>query len=298
MSNSKPQRRRQRQQRQRTNESLYIALSGLIGAGKTTLSKELGRVLNLKVYHEPVADNPYLADFYGDMKQHGFAMQIYLLNERFRQQQAIVWSGNSAVQDRSIYEDKVFAAMLRDDGIISERNYATYEQLFANMSKFMSRPTLLVYLDVKPETALQRIEARGRACENSITLEYLAKLHASYERFINEIAKTVQVLRIDYSQFHDAKEMARVIQDHVHSMGRAAVAKPRSLKCFNCNKNGHKSKECELPQRRHRKALATGGEPAVEEGVVEEENKNGNVLAESTTLVVEEVVNDSADTSE
>ena len=89
-------------------------------------------------------------------------MQVYLLNQRFSQQQQIVWSGKGAVQDRSIYEDSVFALMLRDAGLMDERDYETYASLFTNLSRFMAKPNLIVHLDVPPAESLRRIKERAR----------------------------------------------------------------------------------------------------------------------------------------
>ena len=137
-------------------ENVYISIAGLIGAGKTTLATALGDVLKLPVHYEPVTDNVYLEDFYRDMKRYGFPLQIYLLNKRFRQQQQIVWEGRGGVQDRTIYEDAIFAKMLRDDGLMEEREYQTYLSLFNNMSNFMRKPNIIVYLDVTPEESHRR----------------------------------------------------------------------------------------------------------------------------------------------
>lgn len=199
----------------RLNTPLYITISGLIGAGKSTLAAALAKHTGLPLYLEPVEQNPYLELFYADKSKHAFAMQIYLLNERFRQQQEIIWAGKGAVQDRSIYEDCVFARMLTSSGIMSELDYNTYASLFTHMSNFMQRPTGIVYLSVSPEQALARIQARGRACESTITLDYLTQLHAAYKHFLVEIARTVPVLRIDYNQFTSTEEMtANIMQFH------------------------------------------------------------------------------------
>lgn len=192
-------------------ENIYIAISGLIGAGKTTLATALGECMKLPVFHEPVDDNPYLSLFYKDMKEHAFAMQIHLLNERFQQQQQIVWQNKGAVQDRSIYEDSVFAEMLCKSGLMSELNYETYQSLFKHMSNFMRRPTLIVYLYVTPEQALARIRSRARSCEDGITIEYLRALYESYEKFITEISKTIMVIRIDNTGFPSAEDIAHTI---------------------------------------------------------------------------------------
>ncbi len=191
---------------------LFIGIAGIIGAGKSTLAAALGKHLDLPVYYEPVADNEYLADFYRDTKQYSFATQIYLLNRRFQQHQEIIWRGGGGVQDRTIYEDAVFAKMLVDIGLMDERDYRTYVSLFRHMSNFMCRPNVIVYLDVKPERSLERVRSRSRDVETGITLEYLTALHGEYERFIADISRTVPVIRVDWDRFRDVEEMAVVIE--------------------------------------------------------------------------------------
>jgi deoxyadenosine kinase len=191
---------------------LFIGIAGIIGAGKSTLAAALGRHLELPVYYEPVADNEYLADFYRDTARYAFATQIYLMNRRFQQHQEIIWRGGGGVQDRTIYEDAVFAKMLVDLKLMEERDYRTYLSLFRNMSNFMCRPNVIVYLDVKPERSIERIRSRARDVESGITVEYLRALHAEYERFIATISKTVPVIRVDWDRFRDVEEMASVIE--------------------------------------------------------------------------------------
>jgi deoxyadenosine kinase len=186
-------------------------MAGLIGVGKSTLTRELGRLLEVRTYYEPVDENPYLADFYADMRAYAFHMQMYLLNKRSRQQLQIdqqPWSG--CVQDRSIYEDRIFARMLHEDGLLSKRDYDTYVALYATVLRLLPQPTLIVMLDVPPRVALERIQARGLECEKSITLGYLEKLAAGYERFVAEI--NIPVLRIDYSTFLSAETVAIAIE--------------------------------------------------------------------------------------
>ena len=163
------------------------------------------------MFYEPVTDNAYLKDFYLDMKRYAFPMQIYLLNKRFKQQQQIVWSGTGGVQDRTIYEDSVFARMLCDAGFMEEREYKTYLELFQNMSNFMKKPNIIVHLDLTPEESLRRIQLRNRDCEQSISLEYLKALYTAYEDFVNDIAKIIPVIKVDYQRFHTAEQMAKVI---------------------------------------------------------------------------------------
>ena len=193
-------------------ENLFIGIAGMIGAGKSTLARSLGEHLDIDVYYEPVEDNEYLADFYTDTGRYAFAMQIYLLNRRFQQHQEIIWKGRSAVQDRTIYEDSVFAKTLVTLGLMDERDYRTYQQLFRHMSNFMCKPNLIVYLDVKPKRSLERIEARSRGVESGITIEYLEALYKEYEEFVRDIARVVPVIRVDYDRFRSAEEMAQVIR--------------------------------------------------------------------------------------
>ena len=199
-------------------EDNFIGISGLIGAGKTTLAKALGKVLNLPVYYEPIIENEYLEDFYRDMKRYSFSFQIYLLNCRFRQHQQVLWTGTGGIQDRTLYEDSIFAKVLYEDGNMEEREYKTYLNLFKSMSNFMKKNTLIIHLDCKPEESLERIKKRARGCETGITLEYLTKLYNGYEEFIKQISKVIPVLRVNYSKFKTAEEMAEIIKKEYESM--------------------------------------------------------------------------------
>ena len=199
-------------------EDNFIGISGLIGAGKTTLAKALGKLLNLPVYYEPIIENEYLEDFYKDMKRYSFSFQIYLLNCRFRQHQQVLWSGTGGIQDRTLYEDSIFAKVLYEDGNMEEREYKTYLNLFKSMSNFMKKNTLIIHLDCKPEESLERIKKRARGCETGITVEYLRKLYNGYEEFIKEISKVIPVIRVNYSKFKTAEEMAEIIKREYYSM--------------------------------------------------------------------------------
>lgn len=158
-------------------------------------------------------DNEYLEDFYLDMKKYSFPMQVLLLNRRFAQQQQIIWGNQGGVQDRTIYEDSVFARMLRDAGLMEERDFRTYTELAHHMHKFMTKPNVIVHLNVTPEQALARIHARSRSCESGITLEYLQNLAKAYEDFLADIARAIPVIRVDYEEFRTVDEMAERIAD-------------------------------------------------------------------------------------
>jgi len=186
----------------------FIGIAGLIGAGKTTLATALGEHLNLEVHYEPVIDNEYLDDFYRETARYAFPMQIYLLNRRFQQHQEIIWRGNGGVQDRTIYEDAIFAKTLRDQNLMDQRDYETYLDLFRHMSNFMCRPHVIIYLDVAPETSLARIHKRERSCESTVSLEYLQQLYDNYEEFLGEIARLIPVLRVKWEEFIQVDALA------------------------------------------------------------------------------------------
>lgn len=206
-------------------ENLFIGIAGMIGAGKSTLATALGKHLDIDVYYEPVEDNEYLEDFYRDTRSHAFAMQIYLLNRRFQQHQEIIWRGRSAVQDRTIYEDSIFARMLAESGMMDERDYRTYSELFRHMSNFMCKPNVIVYLDVSPELSQERMQQRGREMESGVSLDYLNALYRGYEEFITDISRVIPVIRVDYDRYATAEEMAEVIQREYldHSFLREAT---------------------------------------------------------------------------
>ena len=192
---------------------LFIGIAGMIGAGKSTLARSLGEHLDLPVYYEPVQDNAYLADFYRDTKRYSFATQIYLLNRRFQQHQEIIWRGGGGVQDRTIYEDSVFAKMLVKLDLMEERDYETYLSLFRHMSNFMCRPSVIIYLDVKPERSMERINERNRDVESGISLEYLGALYEGYEEFVADISRTIPVVRVDWDRFRSVDDIAARIQE-------------------------------------------------------------------------------------
>ena len=193
-------------------QDLFIGIAGLIGAGKSTLATAISEHTSIPVYYEPVADNEYLADFYRDTKKYAFATQIYLLNRRFQQHQEIIWRGGGAVQDRTIYEDAIFAKTLVNLELMDERDYRTYLSLFKHMSNFMCRPNIIVYLDISPETSMARINERSRDVESGISLDYLKMLQTEYETFIEDIARTIPVIRVSWEKYRDANEMAEVIE--------------------------------------------------------------------------------------
>ncbi len=188
-------------------KQIIIGVAGIIGVGKTTLTRDLAARLGFDEVKEPVQDNPYLPLFYKDMKKFGFAMQVFLLNKRFKHHQASVWGTKSAVFDRSIYEDVIFAKMLHEGGNMSDLDFETYCELFSNMTNFLHRPDVIIYLDASPEIALTRIKERGRECEQGLPLEYLKDLRAGYEDWISDVEGRIPVVRIDWTTYKSVDEV-------------------------------------------------------------------------------------------
>ena len=137
---------------------MHIAITGNIGAGKTTLTDMLAKHYGWKTQYEDVEHNPYLEDFYKDMSQWSFALQIYFLGSRFRQVKEIRESGQDIIQDRTIYEDAyIFAENLKDMGLLSNRDYQNYSSVFNLMINFVSPPDLLIYLKSDVSTLIKRL---------------------------------------------------------------------------------------------------------------------------------------------
>jgi deoxyadenosine/deoxycytidine kinase len=159
-----------------------VLVAGNIGTGKTSLTERLGDRLGWRTAYESVINNPYLSDFYQDMTAWSFNLQIFFLGHRAQQHLELVQGSNSAIADRSIYEDvKIFARALNHQGSLSERDYMSYRRVFQLIADHLPGPDLLIYLIASPEILLQRIEERGRKMESGITLEYLTLLDSFYE---------------------------------------------------------------------------------------------------------------------
>lgn len=164
---------------------MHIAITGNIGAGKTTLTKQLGEHYGWNVLFEAVEGNPYLSDFYKDMSRWSFNLQIYFLNSRFAQvQKTRNQPYTTIVQDRTIYEDAfIFARNLFESGKMSQRDYQSYMLLFDSIIKEVSAPDLMIYLKADIPKLVSQIEKRGRDFEAGISTEYLTSLNNYYEEF-------------------------------------------------------------------------------------------------------------------
>ena len=163
----------------------YVAIAGNIGAGKTSLCTMLSRHFGWNVHYEDADSNPYLIDFYNDMRRWAFNLQIYFLNSRFRQIKNILDGSETVVQDRTIYEDAhIFAPNLHEMDLIEKRDFVAYLDLFENMSSMIQPPDLLIYLKAGIPTLVKHIHERGRDYEGNMSLDYLKKLNKRYDDWI------------------------------------------------------------------------------------------------------------------
>lgn len=165
---------------------MHIAIVGNIGAGKTTLTELLSKQLGYEPQFEAVEHNPYLEDFYSDMKRWSFNLQIFFLNSRFRHMLALQKEKRDIIQDRTIYEDAyIFAENLHDMGLMSKRDFENYSNIFESVLQFVIAPDLLIYLKASVPTLVNNIQIRGRDYEAGIRLDYLSKLNDKYEKWIS-----------------------------------------------------------------------------------------------------------------
>jgi len=163
----------------------FIAVAGNIGVGKSTLVHLLSERLGWAPFYEPEAENPYLPDFYRDMRAWAFHSQVFFLSHRLRIHHRLMLHPTSVVQDRSVYEDgEIFARNLYLQGHMAERDWQTYRGLYDALVTFLPPPDLVVYLRASVPTLQARIARRGRDYERGISAEYLAQLNRLYEEWL------------------------------------------------------------------------------------------------------------------
>jgi deoxyadenosine/deoxycytidine kinase len=164
----------------------FVAVAGNIGVGKSTLVNKLCQKLGWQPFYEPVAENPYLSDFYSDMPSWSFHSQVFFLTHRLRSHYQLARHPDSAIQDRSVYEAAgIFAQNLYRRGFIHPRDYETYRELYETLVEFLPPPDLVIYLRSRVPTLMQRIASRGRDYERTISPDYLTSLNDLYEKWIS-----------------------------------------------------------------------------------------------------------------
>ena len=192
-----------------------VLVAGNIGAGKTSLTERLAARLGWEAGFESVADNPYLPDFYADMRSWSFHLQVFFLGHRAAQHKAMANSSRSAIIDRSIYEDAfIFARALHEMGNLNERDYLAYRRLYDLVVGALPAPSLLIYLRAPVEVLVDRIARRARAIESGITPEYLRLLDRYYDEWLAEFnVCPVLTIRSDSLDFvHQAEDLDVVVR--------------------------------------------------------------------------------------
>lgn len=202
---------------------MHIAIAGNIGSGKTTLTTMLAKRYNWIPQFEPVDNNPYLDDFYADMTRWSFNLQIYFLNKRFRDVVAISKSHDTIIQDRTIFEDAcIFAPNLHSMGMMSDRDFDNYTDLFNLMMSLVKLPDLLIYIRSGIPNLVSHIQKRGREFEKSIRIDYLQGLNTLYENWISTYKGNLMIVDGDRLHFkekpQDFKEITDMIDDRLYGL--------------------------------------------------------------------------------
>jgi deoxyadenosine/deoxycytidine kinase len=176
----------------------FLGVAGNIGVGKTHLTRWLGETLRWETFFEPVVDNPYLDDFYGDMSRWSFHLQVYFLSKRFEMHRKMMDGMLSCIQDRTIYEDaEIFARTLYANGSMDDRDFENYQALFRCMTSYLLAPNAIIYLRASVDTLVQRIAHRGRGCEKSIDRDYLQTLNEAYDDWAARSAPEMRFIVVD-----------------------------------------------------------------------------------------------------
>lgn len=192
-----------------------VVVAGNIGAGKTSLTERIGARLGWRTGYESVADNPYLSDFYADMRAWAFHLQIFFLGHRAEQYLEAARDTRSAILDRSIYEDfYIFARALHHMGNVAERDYLAYRRLFDLVVDGLPRPGLLIYLKAPVEVLMERIRRRARNIETGITIEYLSLLDSFYDEWLTsfDLCPVLTIRTDDLDYVHQPKHLETVVE--------------------------------------------------------------------------------------
>ena len=198
---------------------MHIAIAGNIGCGKTTLTKLLAEHYGWEPRFESVSDNPYLSDFYADMERWSFNLQIYFLNRRFKEVVEISKTDDIIVQDRTIFEDaRIFAPNLHDQGMMSDRDFNNYNDLFELMMSLVKLPDLMIYIRSSISTLVGQIQKRGREYEQTMRLDYLQGLEKRYEKWIESYQGQLMIIDGDNCKFGENPEHFNQVTQRIDSL--------------------------------------------------------------------------------
>lgn len=197
---------------------MHIGIAGNIGSGKTTLTRMLAEHYGWTPKYEAVTYNPYLEDYYKDIKRWSFNLEVYFLTQRFKDVLEIAHSDNVIIQDRTIFEGvNIFVANNKAMGNLTDRDYDTYMDLFRLMMSLVKAPDLLIYLRSSVPHLVSQIQKRGREYEKSIEIDYLEGLNERYEKWISEYLGRVLVIDADGLDFQNRPEDFASITDKIDS---------------------------------------------------------------------------------
>ena len=195
---------------------MHIAIAGNIGSGKTTLTNMLAKHYGWTPRFESVEFNPYLEDFYADMSRWSFNLQIYFLNKRFKEVVEISKSDDTIIQDRTIFEDaKIFAPNLHAQGLMSDRDFANYSDLFDLMISLVKLPDLMIYIRSSIPNLVNQIQKRGRDYEQTIRLDYLKGLNDRYEEWIKDYKGHLIIIDGDNCKFGENPHDFKTVTDQI-----------------------------------------------------------------------------------
>lgn len=195
----------------------YIAISGNIGVGKSSLTERLAHRFQWEPCFESVENNPYLSDFYSDMRGWSFHLQVFFLTSRFRAHKQMLDSNpQTVVQDRTIYEDaEIFARNLNGMGLMSDRDYKNYRTLYEEVIDLLEPPGLLVYLRARVPTLVRQIQKRGRPYERSLRIDYLERLNELYEEWIETYPHPKLIIDTNDTDFVSSSEDLVTVLDRI-----------------------------------------------------------------------------------
>ena len=198
------------------SSEMHIGIAGNIGSGKTTLTRMLSERYGWTPKYEAVTYNPYLEDYYKDIKRWSFNLEVYFLQQRFKDVLEIASSDDVIIQDRTIFEGVyIFVANNKAMGNLSDRDYETYMDLFKLMMSLVKAPDLLIYLRSSVPHLVSQIQKRGREYEKSIELDYLEGLNNRYEQWISEYPGRVLTIDADGLDFQNRPEDFALITDKI-----------------------------------------------------------------------------------
>ena len=195
---------------------MHIAIAGNIGSGKTTLTRMLAKRYGWTPRFESIDNNPYMDDFYADMERWSFNVQIYFLNKRFKDIVDIHKSGETVIQDRTIFEDaRIFAPKLHEMGMMSDRDFDNYQDLFELMMSLVSLPDLMIYIRSSIPNIVSQIEKRGREYEKTIRIDYLQGLNKRYEDWIKTYKGHLIIVDGDNVKFENNPQDFQLVTDMI-----------------------------------------------------------------------------------